>query len=139
MLTSTLRAVSYKFGLPWESSWETGLCRLRSLSLIASLSPATARQISGSSSDAQKAWMEDVPSVIDISTVAFAVGTRVAHPVEINVLSTPAREAARFLFRRQRGAPPLRELKAEGTRRIWERLSYSHGCTAKDRAFVSVR
>ena len=41
-------------------------------------------------------WLEDVPSVIDISTVAFADDIRVVLPFEINVLSTPAREAARF-------------------------------------------
>ena len=41
--------------------------------------------------------LEDVPSVIDISTVAFADDIRVVHPVKINVLSTPAREAERFL------------------------------------------
>ena len=54
-----------------------------------------ARQVSGMLR--KFPWIEDVPSVIDICTVAFADDIRVVHSVEINVLSTPAREAARFL------------------------------------------
>ena len=60
-------------------------------------------------------WLEDVPSVIDISTVAFADDIRVVHPVEINVLSTPAQEAERFLAFAVKEARHLsEELKVEG-------------------------
>ena len=51
----------------------------------------------------QLPWLENVPSVMDITAVAFADDVRVLHLVEIVVHSTSAREAERFLD------PPVKE------------------------------
>ena len=59
-------------------------------------------------------WIEDVPSVFDMSTVAFADGIRVVHQVEISVFSTPAPEAVRLFSIAVTEAHLLsRELKVE--------------------------